>query len=70
MSLQSWPLAFWPDGSLKWTAHAIPADAPVAADYRITPGSPVAPARPVSVTESADTIEIDTGVIRAVLGRK
>src|SRR5262245_17187468 len=19
---QSWPLAYWPDGSLKWTAHA------------------------------------------------
>src|SRR5688572_19890716 len=29
--LQSWPLAFWPDGSLKWTAHAIPGDAPVSA---------------------------------------
>src|SRR5947208_2808794 len=21
--LQSWPLAFWPDSSLKWTAHAL-----------------------------------------------
>src|SRR4051812_5874228 len=21
--VQSWPLAFWPDGSLKWTAHSI-----------------------------------------------
>lgn len=20
--LQSWPTAFWPDGSVKWTAHA------------------------------------------------
>src|SRR4051812_930011 len=26
--VQSWPLAFWPDGSLKWTGHALPADAP------------------------------------------
>jgi len=68
--VQTRPLAYWPDGSLKWTAHAIPADAPVAADYRITPGSPAAPARPVTVAESADTIAIDTGVIRAVLGRK
>ena len=23
--LQSWPIAYWPDGSLKWTAHAIAA---------------------------------------------
>src|SRR4051794_21439483 len=21
--LQTWPLAYWPDGSIKWTAHAI-----------------------------------------------
>src|SRR5438105_7131628 len=25
LPLQSWPLAWWPDGSLKWTAHALPA---------------------------------------------
>ena len=68
--LQSWPLATWPDGSLKWTAHAIPADAPVAAEYLITPGTPAAPARPVKVVESGETIEVDTGVIRGVLGRK
>lgn len=23
LPVQSWPLAYWPDGSLKWTAHAI-----------------------------------------------
>ncbi|MGH8853099.1 MAG: Tat pathway signal sequence domain protein, partial [Telluria sp.] len=22
-AMQSWPLAYWPDGSLKWTAHAV-----------------------------------------------
>ena len=27
--LQSWPLAFWPDGSLKWTAHALPPTATI-----------------------------------------
>ncbi|MER6797617.1 hypothetical protein ABT262_37430, partial [Amycolatopsis mediterranei] len=21
--LQSWPLAYWPDGSVKWTGHAV-----------------------------------------------
>jgi hypothetical protein len=68
--VQSRPLAYWPDGSLKWTAHAIPANAPLAAEYRIAPGSPAAPARPVNVTEDADSITVDTGVIRAVIGRK
>src|SRR5262247_299798 len=33
VSLQSWPLAYWPDGSVKWSAHAaapgqIPGDGP------------------------------------------
>ncbi|HWA24190.1 MAG TPA: Tat pathway signal sequence domain protein [Lacunisphaera sp.] len=68
--LQSWPLATWPDGSLKWTAHAIPAHAPAAAEYRIAPGAPATPAQPVSVAEKGDTLEVDTGMIRAVLGRR
>lgn len=68
--VQSRPLAFWPDGSLKWTAHALSADAPIAAEYRITPGVPAAPNRPVAVVETADAVEVDTGVIRAVIGRK
>ena len=28
--VQTWPLATWPDGSLKWTAHAAPADLTIA----------------------------------------
>lgn len=67
--LQTWPLATWPDGSLKWTAHALPADAPASAHYHIAPGSPAAPARPVNVTETPDAITVDTGVIRAVIAR-
>ncbi|SDF76819.1 MULTISPECIES: DUF6250 domain-containing protein [unclassified Duganella] len=29
--VQSWPLAYWPDGSLKWSAHALTPDATGAA---------------------------------------
>ena len=32
--MQSWPIAFWPDGSLKWTAHAIPASVEVTGPLR------------------------------------
>jgi hypothetical protein len=67
--VQSWPLATWPDGSLKWTAHALPADAPTSESFELTAGSPAAPAKSLTVTESADAIEIDTGVIRARLAR-
>jgi len=66
--VQSWPLAYWPDGTLKWTAHAIPAD--TAADsFELTPGVAASPAKPLRVTETPDTIEIDTGVIQATLGK-
>lgn len=66
--LQSWPLAYWPDGSLKWTAHALPAGAQPATGAQVEPGTPVAGTR-LSVRETAESIEIDTGVIVARLAR-
>jgi len=68
--VQSWALASWPDGSLKWTGHAMPAGESAAASFRLTAGAPAAPAHALTVTESADAIEIDTGIIRARLARR
>ena len=67
--LQSWPLATWPDGTLKWTAHAIPADAPRSEEYIIETDSPTTPAHGLSLVDSPDVITIDTGVIQVVLNR-
>ncbi|HLP10001.1 MAG TPA: Tat pathway signal sequence domain protein, partial [Opitutaceae bacterium] len=67
--VQSWPLAFWPDGSLKWTAHAVPASATPAAEAQLEPGKPLAPATPLNVRETPDAFEVDTGVIIARLAR-
>jgi hypothetical protein len=67
--VQSWPLAFWPDGSLKWTAHAVPAGQVPAADSLVEAGTPRAPATPLVVRETGDSIEVDTGVIVARLAR-
>src|SRR4051812_48158434 len=39
--MQSRPLAYWPDGSLKWSAHAIAVEQP-ADSYTLGPGTPVA----------------------------
>ena len=65
MPLQSWPLAYWPDGSLKWSAHAIPGAAPAAGSYTLTGGEPAAPEPPVTVREHRGFVEVDTGVINA-----
>ncbi|SFU98728.1 exo-rhamnogalacturonan lyase family protein [Pseudoduganella namucuonensis] len=68
--LQTWPTAYWPDGSLKWTAHALPAGAGLAKDLVIKPGK----AKPhaghmVRVQDGAEAIEVDTGVIRCTVLR-
>jgi hypothetical protein len=69
--LQSWPLAYWPDGSLKWTAHALPdrsrlADGPFEVVAGRT-GRPVAGG--IIVKDSGDGIDIDTGKIRCQFAR-
>ena len=70
LSVQSWPLAYWPDGSLKWTAHAVGPDAAGAEKLQLAPGTPAAPTKAVRVTESTDVVEIDTGVIRCSVARQ
>ncbi len=67
--LQSWPLAYWPDGSLKWTAHAIPAGQALPANAMVAAGPATAPARPLCVREENGAYEIDTGVIVARVAR-
>jgi len=58
---QHWPLAFWPDGSLKWSGLAIAADAQLAAQLTVATAATTAPAAPVIVRETPQSIEISTG---------
>lgn len=58
---QSWPLATWPDGSVKWTAHALPAGAG-AAGYVVSPGRGPAAAG-IVLTEDADAVRIRNGAV-------
>ncbi len=60
--VQSWPLAYWPDGTLKWTGHTIGADTPAAA-YHLSPGPPAAPAQPVAATRDGNEITLANGVL-------
>lgn len=64
--VQSWPIAYWPDGSLKWTAHAVSSDA---GKLTLTAGEPAAPERRVTVDKSGGTVTVSTGVITAKIGR-
>ena len=69
--LQSWPLATWPDGSLKWSAHSLPADAGRTESLTLVPGaSPAIPADPVVVRETADSVEIANALVSCVIPRR
>lgn len=71
LPLQSWPLAYWPDGSLKWTAHAAvlgpKAGEPlqvVAAPHAVLPSSGI------RVETTASEFVVDTGILRCRVARQ
>ncbi|MFF0771216.1 Tat pathway signal sequence domain protein [Nonomuraea wenchangensis] len=67
--VQSWPIGFWPDGSVKWTAHAVSGAEPRARTYRLGAGTAAQPAKPVVVKTSGGQVTVDTGVITVAFGR-
>jgi len=71
-ALQSWPLAYWPDGSLKWTAHALaPRKDAGNGPFEVVAQSGTGKlSTQVRVQESDGAIEVDTGVFVCRLSRK
>jgi hypothetical protein len=61
--IQSWPIGWWPDGSVKWTAHAVSEAGPRAEIYQLGPGSAARPQSPVVVRTSGQQTIVDTGAI-------
>nr|BFE81020.1 hypothetical protein GCM10020093_036210 [Planobispora longispora] len=62
--VQSWTTATWPDGSVKWSAHAIGPQAAPAGSYELIPGAgPAAPQEPVTVTRDGDVLRVSTGPV-------
>ncbi|WP_046726626.1 hypothetical protein [Streptomyces humi] len=64
--VQSWPIAYWPDGSLKWTAHAVSSGS---GKLTLAAGDAAAPDRKVTVDRSGGTIDVSTGVIAVKIGK-
>ena len=73
IDVQTWPLAYWPDGSVKWTGHAITTTAGLTGPLQLTPAnvsSERGPVTEIKTSEDADGLLIDTGYLRARLGRQ
>ncbi|MBJ6120524.1 Tat pathway signal sequence domain protein [Sphingomonas mollis] len=65
---QHWTTATWPDGSIKWTAHAVPPGTAMEG-LAVAPGRPAMPSQPVRVTERSDTITVRTGALTWEIAR-
>jgi hypothetical protein len=59
--LQTWPLAYWPDGSLKWSGHAIAATAKLTGPLTLASGKTAAPPTPLEVKQTDKSIRISSG---------
>ena len=68
--LQTWPLAYWPDGSVKWSGQAIATAANLDGPLQLSIGPAAGVAAPLTVTETATTWVVDTGVVRAELPKQ
>ncbi|HEX8464531.1 MAG TPA: hypothetical protein VF627_07925, partial [Abditibacterium sp.] len=67
---QTWPLAFWPDGSLKWSGIAVTAPPATSSQFTLSPSAaPIAPANAIQVRRSDTTVEVDTGRVRVRVPR-
>ncbi len=67
LPVQSWPLAYWPDGSMKWSGFATVAAAGMKGPMQIVPSSGETDRKGmvVNVTDGADVVTIDTGKVSA-----
>src|SRR6185369_2983796 len=66
LPLQSWPLAFWPDGSLKWSGFATVVPAAVATPMELSAGQS-AVSGSVKVTNDARAFTVDTGPLKCII---
>jgi len=68
--VQSWALAHWPDGSVKWSGHCMPPHAPLSTNYVLKEGKPLKPAQSIQVQQARDKITINTGLFTCEVATK
>ncbi|MEV0288173.1 Tat pathway signal sequence domain protein [Kribbella sp. NPDC050820] len=66
-AVQSWTTATWPDGSIKWSAHAIGRSDQPESSYELVTGEPSAPAQPVCVERDGDEVRVASGDVTWLL---
>ncbi len=70
LAAQTWPIAYWPDGSVKWTAVALAASDKLTSSLKLSVTEELQNLNTVSVSVSENTITVNTGNMTAVLNKE
>ena len=73
--VQSWPTAYWPDGSVKWTGHAATFPEDATDGFTLSPhqeeaAPEVTPNRQLVIEDGDDHVEIDTGQLVCQINKR
>jgi YetA-like protein len=66
LPVQTWPLAYWPDGSIKWSGLATAAPAGLSGDLTLAAGAPGVSGS-LKLTQNGKSIIVDTGTLQCVI---
>ena len=66
LPVQTWPLAYWPDGSMKWSGFATVVPAGITSPITLSPGSSTAKGA-LSVAKNGNAIAVDTGAMKCAI---
>lgn len=70
VDIQSWPMAFWPDGSVKWTGHAAVFKSEGPDLIQLKKGTPKQQnTKTLKVKESEQQIQVNTGNLQCVINK-
>lgn len=71
LMVQSWPLAYWPDGSMKWVGLSTVVEPGSGSTFQLQPtGKAEDVSAKIRVTESEGSVHINTGVLQCDIPRQ
>lgn len=72
LMVQSWPTAFWPDGSVKWSAHTVVMDEQTSSadQYELYKTEASVQQSGIQVIETEEWIEVQSGLLRCVINKE
>lgn len=68
-AIQTWPLAYWSDGSVKWSAIAVAPGKSIPAEIYLTTGTSTLPDHPIKITETTDEFIIHNGNTETIVAK-